>query len=150
MKIILVFMLCCVFGMSQIVRAEESVEAKEQTEQEIKDMVEEIVETEQEIEVMAEKPVELPKEYDIPEDVIARLLNVQKAMNRADFQVRQRKNELDLASKSLALAKLEKQRLTELLSAEFRLFLTSKGVPYDDLPRWQLQNNRAVRTENSK
>lgn len=126
----------CMFCLSQIACAEEVVEGKEQTEQEIRDMVKEIVET--------------PQEYDMPEDVLARLMNVQNAMNRAGVRVKQRENELELASKSLAIIKLEKQRLTEMLGAEFRLFLTSKGVPYDDLPKWQLQNNRAIRTENPK
>lgn len=132
----IVMLILCMFCLSQIACAEESVEVKEQTEQEIRDMVKEIVET--------------PREYDMPADVLARLKNVQNAMNRADNLVKQRENELELASKNLAIMKLEKQRLTELLSAEFRLFLTSKGVPYNDLPKWQLQNNRAIRTENSK
>lgn len=129
-------LILCMFCLSQIACAEESVEGKEQTEQEIRDMVKEIVET--------------PQEYDMPEDVLARLKNVQNAMNRADIRVRQRESELELASRSLAIMKLEKQRLTELLGAEFRLFLTSKGIPYDDLPKWQLQNNRAIRTEKGK
>lgn len=129
-------LILCMFCLSQIACAEEVVEEREQTEQEIRDMVKEIVET--------------PQEYDMPEDVLARLTKVQTAMNSASIRVKQRESELELASSSLAIMKLEKQRLTELLGAEFRLFLTSEGVPYDDLPKWQIQNNRAVRTEKGK
>ncbi len=138
----IVMLILCMFCLSQIVYAEEELEK---------------VETEEEIEVMAEKPVELPRaskldvsEYDIPEGVIARFTERQRAVIQADVQMQQKQAEVELASTRLAIMKLEKQRLSEAFSAEFRLFLTAKGVPYDDLPKWQIQNNRAVRTEKGK
>lgn len=136
MRTIAIALILCMFCLSQIACAEESVEEKEQIEQEIRDMV--------------KNAVEFPREYDIPEDVLARFTVRQRAVTQADIQMKQRQAEVELASTRFAIMKLEKQRLSEAFSAEFRLFLTFKGVPYDDLPKWQIQNNRAIRTENSK
>ncbi len=96
---------------------------------------------------LVKKVIESPQEYDIPENVLKRLEIANNTMNRTNIEIEKRERDLEIATTKLALMKLEKQRIRQVFGAEFRLFLTSKGVPYDDLPRWQLQNKKAVRVK---
>ncbi len=93
----------------------------------------------------AEEALDVPNEFDIPKESLDRLAVRDKALKIADFNVGRKELELEIELKKLSFMKLERMRLKEAFSAEFRLFLTSKGVPYDDLPNWQIKNNKAVR-----
>lgn len=89
--------------------------------------------------------VESPQEYDIPQDTLVVLAKIGSAMKDVGVKVEKVEAEFQLARMKLLMAQLEKQRLGDASRAEFRLFLTSKGVPYDDLPKWKTENNKAVR-----
>lgn len=128
MKIIIVLILF--FGISQIVYAEKD--------------------RKEDIEAMVEKIVESPQEYDIPKITLDILTKIDNAMKVADFNVKKMEVEFQLALTKLSMVKLEKQRLGDAFRAEFRLFLTSKGVAYDDLPKWKTENNKAVRENKEK